>query len=404
MSIIVQKYGGTSVASDDKIKLVARRVLEAKRAGHDVVVVVSAMGSTTSELLELANNVSNNPPTRELDMLLSAGERISTALLSMALDNEGAGSVSLTGPQCGIYTTDRHFNANIERVDPERVRRELGEGRIVVAAGYQGMSPTGEVTTLGRGGSDTSAVALASALEAERCEIFSDVDGVYSADPRVVKSARRIDEISYSEMVEMARHGASVLNTRAVEMARDRSVELRARSTFKPESPGTIITDLPREEEARIVGVACHKSVVPVVVESVNGDVAALGDKVLEVLGKGDIFMDRTREARRDLLISAEDIADAEAFAEQMRRTFKDGVRVEGKRGSVSAIGLGLGGHGDRQTAARESLEKADVELLDSFHGEHTFTCIVEPKQVSRSMNLLHSELIGSSYEEREVA
>lgn len=404
MSIIVQKYGGSSVASDEKIRLVASRVLEAKRAGNDVVVVVSAMGSTTNELLELAGNVSDNPPTRELDMLLSAGERISMSLLSMALQREGVGAISLTGPQAGIHTTDRHFNANIERVDTERVTKELGEGRIVVVAGYQGMSPSGEVTTLGRGGSDTSAVALASALSAQECQIYSDVDGVYSADPRVVKGARRIDELSYVEMVELARHGASVLNTRAVEYARDHGVRLCARSTFEPDSPGTVITDLAREEEPRIAGVACHKSLVPVAIDGVNGDIGAVGDQVLDLIGKGDIFIDRTNGERRDMLIAAEDIADAEAFSDEMRRKFDGGVKVEPKRGSVSAVGLGLGQHDDQRRKARDLLEENGVQVHRDFSDEHSFTCIVEPKEVSRTMNLLHADLIGSGYEEREVA
>lgn len=402
MSIIVQKYGGSSVASEDKIRLVAGRVMEAKRAGHDVVVVVSAMGSTTNELLGLANNVSDNPPARELDMLLTAGERISMSLLSMAIQRLGTDAISLTGPQSGIHTKGAHFNANIDRVDPKRVLSELGRDRVVVVAGYQGANPDGEVATLGRGGSDTTAVALAAALDAERCEIYSDVDGVYSADPRIVKGARRIDEISYAEMVELARHGASVLNTRAVEYSWKHEVELRARSTFDPDSPGTVIRDLPREEEPRVVGVACHKALVPVVVE--DDDAAALGDRVLELLGKADIFLDRTEGRRRDMLIAAEDVADAEAFAEQMQEHFDGRVRVKPKRGSVSAVGLGLGETEKPLQKAAACLDKAGVKVHAEFRNEHSFTCLVDPPQVSRTMNLLHEELIGSSVREREVA
>ncbi len=401
MSIIVQKYGGSSVASEEKIRLVAGRVMEAKQAGHDVVVVVSAMGSTTSELLGLANNISDKPSVRELDMLLTAGERISMSLLSMAIQRLGQDAISLTGPQAGIHTTGHHFNANIERVEPDRVRRELGDGRVVVVAGYQGISPEEEVTTLGRGGSDTTAVALAAAIDAERCEIYSDVDGVYSADPRVVKAARRIDEISYAEMVELARHGASVLNTRAVQYAWDHDVVLQARSTFNAESPGTSIRDIPQEGEPKVAGVACHKSLMSVVVTE---DETA--ERVLESIGKGDIFLDRYDESRggRRLLIAAEDIADPEAFAAELREEFGDRVVVEPKRGSVSAVGLGVGRASELKEKAHSAAEMAGIRLYGEVSGEHSLTCIVEPQQVSRTMNLLHGEFIGSDVHEREVA
>lgn len=401
MSIIVQKYGGSSVASEEKIRLVASRVMEAKEAGHDVVVVVSAMGSTTSELLGLANNISDKPSVRELDMLLSAGERISMSLLSMAIQRLGQDAISLTGPQAGIHTTGHHFNANIDRVEPRRVRSELDDGRVVVVAGYQGLSAEQEVTTLGRGGSDTTAVALAAALEAERCEIYSDVDGVYSADPRVVKAARRIDEISYAEMVELARHGASVLNTRAVQYAWDHGVPLLARSTFDAESRGTAIHEVPREGEPKVAGVACHKALMSVTVNEIG-----TGDRVLESIGKGDIFLDRRDEGtgRRRLLIAAEDIADPEVFARDLNDEFGDGVTVDPKRGSVSAVGLGVGESDELKSKAHQAAEMAGIRLYGEVSGEHSFTLIVEPQQVSRAMNLLHGEFIGSDVREREVA
>ena len=241
MSIIVQKYGGSSVADVNKIGLVADKVVQAKRAGHDVVVVVSAMGKTTDQLLELAKSVSHagpsgviDPPRRELDMLLSTGERVSMALLSIAIHARGAEAISFTGSQSGIITNDRHFDARIIEVRPHRIEDELARGRIVIVAGYQGMSYKREITTLGRGGSDTTAVALAAALGAERCEIYSDVDGVYSADPRVVPDPVHLPTLDLATLQEMAEAGAKVLNAQAVEWARRSKIAIYARKTADP--------------------------------------------------------------------------------------------------------------------------------------------------------------------------
>src|SRR5712672_2491039 len=234
MSIVVQKYGGSSVADVTRMKLVADRVMRTKQAGHDVVVVVSAMGDTTDDLLSLAKQVSPNPDRRELDMLLTAGERISMALLSMAIRELGGDAVSFTGSQSGIITNDRHADARIIEVRPVRIQDELARGRIVVIAGYQGVSYRREVTTLGRGGSDTTGVAMAAALEAEWCEICSDVDGVYTGDPRIVPSAKRIGVLSYEETQELAESGARVLNAEAVEFAKEKGIAIYARATSSP--------------------------------------------------------------------------------------------------------------------------------------------------------------------------
>lgn len=250
-SIIVQKYGGSSVADVDKLMRVARRVVATKRAGNDVVVVVSAMGKTTDGLLSLAKEVASragdtsDPPRRELDMLLSTGERVSMALLSIAIQALGEDAISFTGSQSGILTNDRHFDARIIEVRPHRIEDELARGRIVIIAGYQGMSYRREITTLGRGGSDTTAVALAAALEAERCEIYSDVDGVYSADPRVVPDAKHLPELDHAMLQEMAECGAKVLCAQAVEWARRANIAIYARSTFDSED------DSPRQTVVR---------------------------------------------------------------------------------------------------------------------------------------------------------
>ena len=229
MSIIVQKYGGSSVADSGKIKKIAELISKVKHEGIDIAVVVSAMGKTTDSLIELSKQISNEPPKREMDMLLSTGERITMSLLCMALNNFGVEAVSLTGSQAGIITNDRHNDARVIEVRPFRVLDELEKGKVVVVGGYQGVSYKRDITTLGRGGSDTTAVALAAALNAERCEIYSDVDGVYSTDPSIVKEAKHIPEISYEQMQEMSEAGAKVLNAQAVQFAKEKQIAIYAR-------------------------------------------------------------------------------------------------------------------------------------------------------------------------------
>src|SRR5580693_3960260 len=276
MSIVVQKYGGSSVADVGKLRLVADRIMRTKKQGHDVVVVVSAMGHTTDELLALAKQVSPNPDRRELDMLLSAGERISMALLSMAIRELGENAISFTGSQSGIITNDRHVDARIIEVRPFRVQDELARGKIVVVAGYQGVSYRKEITTLGRGGSDTTAVAMAAALGADWCEICSDVDGVYTTDPRVVPHAERIPILSYEETQELAESGAKILNAQAVEFAKERGIAIYARSTTgplpgkDPSEDGTVVRKFGPRLPGSVVGIASEKEMVMLQSRQVN--------------------------------------------------------------------------------------------------------------------------------------
>src|SRR5499426_1303225 len=268
MGVIVQKYGGSSVADVQKLRTVAGRIMRTRQLGHQVVVVVSAMGDTTDELLTLAKKVSANPDRRELDMLLSAGERIAIAILSMAIREQGGDAISFTGSQSGIITNDRHVDARIIEVRPFRVQDELSRGKVVVIAGYQGVSYRKEVTTLGRGGSDTTAVAMAAALGAEYCEICSDVDGVYTADPRVVPAARRIATPSYEETQELAEAGAKVLNAQAVEFAKEKGIVIYARATSgalpgaDPTADGTVVRRHPPRLPGTVVGVASERDVL----------------------------------------------------------------------------------------------------------------------------------------------
>jgi aspartate kinase len=329
MRTVVQKFGGSSVADPNKLGKVADRVAEAVRAGRRVVVVVSAMGKTTDELLALARSVTPEPPRRELDMLLSTGERISMALLAMALEARGLSAISFTGSQSGILTNDRHSGARIIEVRPVRIEDELERGKVVIVAGFQGMSYKREITTLGRGGSDTTAVALAAALGAD-CEIYSDVDGVYSADPRVVPEARRLPEIGYAEMQELAEHGAKVLNAQAVEWARKHGVVIHARATAgSPHETRitAVIADGPLHERTRALAVTGSKRVT-----RIDG-----GRDCLMILDEERVAL---RHARSGVLrIVRDDVPD---WPRVERRLSDDGARVS-EEGTVTAVGPGVG-------------------------------------------------------------
>lgn len=291
MGLIVQKYGGTSVGTIERIQRVADRVIEYKQAGHDMVVVVSAMGKSTDVLVDLAKEITGSPSDREMDMLLCTGEQVSIALLCMALQQKGHEAVSLTGWQAGITTESVHGKARIQKIDNERIFRELRQGRIVVVAGFQGISEEGEITTLGRGGSDTTAVALAASLGAEKCEIFTDVSGIYTADPRVVPTAQKLSSISYEEMLELANLGAGVLHPRSVELAKKHHVKLVVRSSFTVEE-GTYVEEVSRMETGRVVsGVAHDDDVAKITVIGMPAKVGTLS-KLFNTLASNQVNVD----------------------------------------------------------------------------------------------------------------
>lgn len=361
MGIVVQKYGGSSVADVARIGRVADRVAAAKAAGRDVVVVVSAMGDTTDDLLALARQVSENPARRELDMLLSAGERISMALLSLALNARGVPAVSFTGSQSGIITSDSHTNARIVEVRPYRVQDELERGKVVIVAGYQGVSYRRDVTTLGRGGTDTTAVALAAALGAEACEIYSDVDGVYSADPRVVPAARRLSELSYEEMQELAESGAKVLNAQAVEFAKDRGIAIYARATAG--GPGeTIVRKFPPRVPGRVVGVASESGLVRLTsAAGRTGLVRLLAWLERQaVAGKQHLFETPAGQPGHfSLLVSLENVHEFPRLKQELLAGAAGAVQIEERIGAVSAIGAGI-------NASLRNLQRA-LELVEGL-------------------------------------
>ncbi len=355
MSIVVQKYGGSSVADVDRLRRVAQRVMATRREGHDVVVVVSAMGDTSDELLAMAKRVSANPERRELDMLLSAGERISMALLSMAIRELGGDAISFTGSQSGIITNDRHVDARIIEVRPFRVQDELARGRIVVVAGYQGVSYKKEVTTLGRGGSDTTAVAMAAALGADWCEICSDVDGVYSADPRVVASARRIPVLSYEETQEMAEAGAKVLNAQAVEFAKERGIAIYARATSSalpgadPSSDGTVSVAL-RLRISSTFEPACGALPASITFDIHNRDEAVCGVLTTDRDLCFEVDDEEAPVARIDTSVIANNLGDSLEMVLALFRGAGAGVKGEGPDPDVKAFFDSIAIHQEEQS------------------------------------------------------
>ena len=384
--IIVQKYGGSSVADTERIKQVAARIVETRKQGKRMVVVVSAMGKTTDQLLQKAREISPSPSRRELDMLLSCGERISMALLSMAVSELGHESISLTGSQCGIITNDRHSGARIIEVRPIRVQDELDAGRIVIVAGFQGVSYKREVTTLGRGGSDTTAVALAAALGAEYCEICSDVDGVYTADPRIVSGAQMLHAISCDEMLELAEHGAKVLHSGCVEIARRTGIALYARATAKI-GGGTRIDLAGAGEKVDAVGVTGQKQLVRVRAEG-EGCI----DRVLAATSAARVpalHLDTDMESA-DLWFGLADVPDWPALRERFRQDLEilEGV------GAVTVVGDGIGGNPQKLQRARNVARDVGVEIVAMSTSPLRVSLFCSEAEVDRLVQALHHEFI----------
>jgi aspartate kinase len=402
MSIVVQKYGGSSVADVARLRKVADRVMRTRREGHDVVVVVSAMGDTTDELLSLAKQVSPNPERRELDMLLTAGERISMALLSMAIREQGGDAISFTGSQSGIITNDRHVDARIVEVRPVRVQDELARGKIVVIAGYQGVSYKREVTTLGRGGSDTTAVAMAAALGAEYCEICSDVDGVYTADPRVVPDARRIGTLSYEETQELAESGAKVLNAQAVEFAKAQGIAIYARATASPlpgadpSSDGTVVRRNAPRMPGTVVGIASEREMLLVELARQSGGSAMpdpAGSDLLALLDAHAVAGKQLHIAggRLTLVISRENLHEEARVREALLRAFGSSASVTDTLGAVSAVGAGINASFENLRKGEEALRAAGVHPVGCATSSFRITWLVPRETLDAAVRALHA-------------
>src|SRR4051794_3916558 len=402
VALVVQKYGGSSLESADRIKRVAERIVATKKAGNDVVVVCSAMGDTTDELLDLAQRVNPVPPEREMDMLLTAGERISNALVAMAISALGAEAVSFTGSQAGVITDSTHGRARIIDVTPSRVQQSLDEGAICLVAGFQGVSQdTKDITTLGRGGSDTTAVALAAALNADVCEIYTDVDGVYNAHPRIVTNARRLDTVPYEEMLEMAASGAKVLMLRCVEYARRYGVPIHVRSSYSNKS-GTIVSgsveDIP-VEQAMITGVAHDRSEAKVTVTGVP-DQAGVAARIFRVVADAEIDIDMvlqnvssTVSGRTDITftLSKDNGPTAVSALEKIKEELGfSAVLYDDHVGKVSLVGAGMRSHPGVTATFCEALAKAGVNIEIINTSEIRISVLIRDTELDEAVRAIH--------------
>ncbi len=406
MALVVQKYGGSSVADANGIKRVAQRIVATRKAGHSVVVVVSAMGDTTDELHDLAKQVSPLPPAREMDMLLTAGERISMALLAMAIANLGLSARSFTGSQAGVITDDAHGRARIIDVTPGRISTALADGHIPIVAGFQGVSQNGkDITTLGRGGSDTTAVALAAALDADVCEIYTDVDGVFTADPRIVAAAQRIPWISYEEMLEMAACGAKVLQLRCVEYARRYNMAIHVRSSFS-QRPGTWVSRTPPEaeeetgmEQAIISGVAHDRSEAKITVVAVP-DVVGEAAKIFRIIAEAGINIDMIVQNISAATTGLTDISftlprdDGEAAMAALRGVQAEigfqSLLYDDRVGKVSLIGAGMRSHPGVSATFFGALAEAEVNIEMISTSEIRISVVVDENDVNAAVTAAH--------------
>jgi len=396
MALIVQKYGGSSVADTEKIRNVARRVAEGA-PGHQIVVVVSAMGKTTDALVGLARQVAPSPDTRELDMLLATGEQVTIALLAMALHELGFKARSLTGAQAGLRTDRAHTQAHITQITAERVRAALDVGAIAVVAGFQGLSDDDEITTLGRGGSDLTAVALAAALKADVCEIYTDVDGVYTADPNVVPDARKLPRVAYDEMLEMASLGAKVLQARSVEFAKKYGVTVHVRSTFKPD-PGTIVT---REESGMedvvVTGITHDRSQAKISLLRVP-DRPGIAAQVFGVLGAKRIVLDMivqniSRDGYTDISFTVPrgDSGSAVAAIEEIARAIgAEGVLHDERVAKISIVGVGMRSHSGVASRMFGALSRENINIQMISTSEIATSCVIEDKYAELAVRALH--------------
>ncbi|MCB1294440.1 aspartate kinase [Gordonia sp. (in: high G+C Gram-positive bacteria)] len=402
MALVVQKYGGSSVATAERIRRVAERIVETKKQGNDVVVVVSAMGDTTDELLDLAQQVNPAPPAREMDMLLTSGERISNALVAMAIASLGAQAQSFTGSQAGVITTSSHGKAKIIDVTPGRVRNALDEGKIVLVAGFQGVSQdTKDITTLGRGGSDTTAVALAAALRADVCEIYTDVDGIYTADPRIVPDARRLETVSFEEMLEMAACGAKVLMLRCVEYARRYNVPVHVRSSYSTK-PGTIVTgsmeDIP-VEEAILTGVAHDRSEAKITVTGLD-DKPGSAAKVFRAVADAEINIDMVLQNISKVETGKTDITftlprELGPLGVEKLTSLKDEIGFtellyDDHIGKVSLVGAGMKSHPGVTATFCEALADVGINIELISTSEIRISVLCRDTELDDAVRALH--------------
>ena len=396
--LIVQKYGGTSVADTERIKAVARRVAETVEKGHKVVVVVSAMAGETDKLINLAHKISSNPKERELDLLLSSGERVTTALTAIAIEELGHKAIALTGRQMGIITDTVHTKAKIEKITGEKAKKALDEGYVIVVAGFQGITEDDDVTTLGRGGSDLSAVAIASALDADLCEIYTDVDGVYTTDPNIVPEAKKLDKISFEEMLELASLGAKVLQTRSVEFAMKYKMPMVVRSSFN-NNPGTLVTKEDKDmEKIMVAGITYDKNQGKITIMGVP-DRPGIAAKLFKKIADADIVVDMiVQNVSSDG--QATDISftvprtDSKKALEITKEILKEldakGVAMRDDIAKVSIVGVGMRTHSGVAAMMFETLAKHGINIMAISTSEIKISCLIETKYTELAVRVLH--------------
>ena len=403
MALIVQKYGGTSVADAERVKEVAKRVLKYKNEGHDVIVVVSAPAGTTDSLIRRAYELSETPNKRELDMLLTSGEQISIASLAIAIEDLGKKAVSLNAFQVNFKTTDEHTKATILDINTDIIKDKLSEGNVVVFAGFQGITENNEITTLGRGGSDTTAVALGAALNADEVEIYTDVDGVYTADPRVVKNPKKLNAISYQEMLEMAASGAKVLHPRAVEIAARYGIKIHLRSSFD-DSTGTIVKEKGDEsmEQVKIIGITSTKNEGKITLSGVP-DKPGIAAKVFSKLAKAKINTDIilqsssvTKEFNNiSYTVSIDDLKEAVEISQELRNELgAEGVSYDANIAKISAIGIGLKTHYETTAEIFDTLAENGINIDMISCSEINVSCIIKEEDVNKAVRALHEKFV----------
>lgn len=396
MALIVQKFGGSSVKDRDRIFNVARIVANTHNAGNDVVVVVSAQGDTTDDLITKAAEISHDPSAREMDMLLASGEQISISLLAMALNEIGCHAISLTGWQAGFRTDRAYTKARITRLETERISSELERNRVVVVAGFQGLNKLDDITTLGRGGSDTSAVAIAAALHADRCQIFTDVEGVYTADPRKVRNTRKLQEITFDEMLELASLGAQVLNNRSVELAKKYNVELEVLSSLNP-VPGTVVKEVAKMEGMLIKGVAKDTDVAVITILNVP-DEPGTSFKIFGLLAQKNINVDiilqsTGRDGKKDISFTC-----AQGEAETALRVLKESahyadVSVDTTCAKVSIVGAGMQSHSGVASKMFEAMSNNNINIKMISTSEIKISCIIDRDDADKAVSAIHDML-----------
>ena len=395
--LIVQKYGGTSVGNPERIKNVAKRVVRTKDEGHDVVVVVSAMSGETDKLINLASQVNENPDPREMDMLVSTGERVTIALLTMAIQSLGYKAQSFTGRQAGIISDCVHTKARIESIDDARVRADLAEGKVVIITGFQGIDDDGSITTLGRGGSDLSAVAVAAALKADLCDIYTDVDGVYTTDPNMVPQARKLAKISYDEMLELASLGAKVLQTRSVEFAKKYNVPVRVLSSFN-DNPGTLVTKEDSDMEKVVVsGVAYDKNQVKVTVQGVP-DKPGVAAKIFNAISENNIVVDMIIQnigegGLTDMSFTVPK-TDSRKIMELMKKVVAEigakNVNIKDDIAKISIVGVGMRSHSGVAAKMFSAMAKEGINIMMISTSEIKISCVIDAKYTELAVRVLH--------------